>query len=104
MTLPNMEIDKIYLGDCIELMREIPDRSIDCIICDLPYGTTACAWDNVIPFDKLWEQYKRIAKPNAPIVLFGNEPFSTFLRISNIKNWKYDWRFFERKEKTSQAV
>lgn len=96
MTLPEkndqyMDIDKIYLGDCIELMKEIPDRSIDCIICDLPYGTTACAWDNVIPFDKLWEQYKRIAKPNAPIVLFGNEPFSTFLRISNIKNWKYDW-------------
>ena len=57
-----MEIDKIYLGDCLELMKEIPDRSIDCIICDLPYGTTDCAWDNVIPFDKLWEQYHRVLK------------------------------------------
>ena len=72
-------------------MKKIPDASVDCIICDLPYGTTACAWDSVIPFDKLWEQYRRITKRNAPIVLFGNEPFSTFLRVSNIKNWKYDW-------------
>ena len=77
--------------DCLEGMKQIPDGSIDAIICDLPYGTTACAWDSVIPFDKLWEQYKRIVKPNAPIVLFGSEPFSTMLRMSNIKGFKYDW-------------
>jgi site-specific DNA-methyltransferase (adenine-specific) len=61
------------------------------VICDLPYGTTACAWDSVIPFDKLWEQYKRICKPNAAIVLFGSEPFSTMLRMSNLKEYRYDW-------------
>ena len=86
-----IELNKIYNEDCLEGMKRIPDGSVDCIVCDLPYGTTACAWDSVIPFDKLWEQYRRIIKRNAPIVLFGNEPFSTFLRVSNIKNWKYDW-------------
>ncbi len=86
-----IELDKIYNEDCLEGMKRIPDGSVDCVICDLPYGTTACAWDSVLPFDKLWEQYRRITKRNAPIVLFGNEPFSTFLRVSNIKNWKYDW-------------
>ena len=79
-----MEIDKIYLGDCLELMKDIPDESIDCIICDLPYGTTANKWDTIIPFDKLWEQYKRVAKPSAAIVLFGAEPFSTLVRMSNL--------------------
>ena len=86
-----IEINKIYNADCLELMQEIPDKSIDCIICDLPYGTTACSWDVVIPFDKLWEQYKRIRKDNTPIVLFGSEPFSTYLRMSNIKEFRYDW-------------
>ena len=87
-----IELNKIYNEDCLEGMKRIPDGSVDCVICDLPYGTTACAWDSVLPFDKLWEQYnRRIIKRNAPIVLFGNEPFSTFLRVSNIKNWKYDW-------------
>ena len=84
-------INKIILGDCLDIMNDIPDKSIDCIICDLPYGTTACSWDTVIPFDKLWEQYKRIRKDNTPIVLFGSEPFSTYLRMSNIKEFKYDW-------------
>ena len=86
-----MEIDKIYNMDCLEGMRQIPDGSIDAVICDLPYGTTACAWDSVIPFDKLWEQYRRITKPNAAIVLFGAEPFSSALRFSNIKEYRYDW-------------
>ena len=72
-------------------MKQIPDGTIDAVICDLPYGTTACAWDSVIPFDKLWEQYRRICKPNAPIVLFGSEPFSSYLRMSNIDWYKYDW-------------
>ena len=77
-------------GDCLELMKDIPDKSIDMILCDLPYGTTACKWDVIIPFDKLWEQYNRIIKENGAIVLFGQEPFSSFLRLSNIKNFKYD--------------
>ena len=86
-----MTLDTIYNEDCLEGMKRIPDGSVDAVICDLPYGTTACAWDSVIPFDKLWEQYRRICKPNAPIVLFGSEPFSTMLRMSNLKAFKYDW-------------
>lgn len=78
-------------GDCLELMKDIPDKSIDAIICDLPYGTTACKWDTIIPFEPLWEQYERIIKPNGGIVLFGTEPFSSMLRTSNIKLYKYDW-------------
>lgn len=85
---------EILLGDCLELMKDIPNGSIDMILCDLPYGTTACKWDTIIPFDKLWEQYERIIKPNGAIVLTGKEPFSSQLRLSNIKNYKYDiiWR------------
>lgn len=86
-----MELNKIYHGDCLELMKEIPDKFVDCIICDLPYGTTTCKWDIVLPFDKLWEHYNRIIKDNGAIVLFGQEPFSSLLRVSNIKNYKYDW-------------
>jgi len=78
-------------GDCLELMKSIPDGSIDAIITDPPYGTTACKWDSVIPFDLMWEQLNRIIKPNGAIVLFGSEPFSSALRMSNIKNYKYDW-------------
>ena len=86
-----MELDTIYNEDCLEGMKRIPDGSVDCIICDLPYGTTACKWDSVIPFEPLWEQYHRVCKPNAAIVLFGQEPFSSVLRMSNIKEWRYDW-------------
>ena len=82
---------KLYKGDCLELMKSIPDGSIDAIITDPPYGTTACKWDSVIPFDLMWEQLNRIIKPNGAIVLFGSEPFSSALRMSNIKNYKYDW-------------
>lgn len=85
------EVNKIYCGDCLEVMPNIPDKSIDMILCDLPYGTTACKWDIVIPFELLWKQYKRIIKDNGAIVLFGSEPFSSYLRLSNIKNYKYDW-------------
>lgn len=86
-----MEYDYIECGDCLELMKDIPDGSIDMILCDLPYGTTACKWDVIIPFEPLWEQYNRIIKDNGAIVLFGSEPFSSYLRMSNIKNFKYDW-------------
>ena len=78
-------------GDCLEKMKDIPDKSIDMILCDLPYGTTACKWDVIIPFEPLWEQYERIIKDNGAIVLFGSEPFSSKLRTSNLKMYKYDW-------------
>lgn len=81
---------ELWQGDCLELMKNIEDNTVDCIICDLPYGTTKCSWDIAIPFDKLWEQYNRICKENAAIVLFGSEPFSSQLRLSNINNYKYD--------------
>ena len=81
----------LRLGDCLEVMKSIPDGSIDAIITDPPYGTTACKWDSVIDFDLMWEQLNRVIKPNGAIVLFGSEPFSSALRMSNIKNFKYDW-------------
>lgn len=82
---------KLIHGDCLAEMAKIPDKSIDMVLCDLPYGTTACKWDVVIPFDKLWEQYRRIVKDNGAIVLFGSEPFSSMMRMSNLKMYKYDW-------------
>ena len=78
-------------GDCLEVMKTLEDKSIDAIITDPPYGTTACKWDSVIPFDLMWKQLNRIIKPNGAIVLFGSEPFSSALRMSNIQNYKYDW-------------
>jgi site-specific DNA-methyltransferase (adenine-specific) len=78
-------------GDCLEKMKDIPGKSIDMILCDLPYGTTSCKWDVIIPFEPLWAQYKRIIKDRGAIVLFGSEPFSSYLRMSNIKQYKYDW-------------
>jgi len=82
---------ELYKGDCLEVMNGIPSGSIDAIITDPPYGTTACKWDSVIDFELMWEQLNRIIKPNGAIVLFGSEPFSSALRMSNIKNYKYDW-------------
>ena len=88
----NLE-EKINLlhGDCLELMNDIPDKSVDMILCDLPYGVTQCKWDAIIPFDKLWEQYNRIIKNNGAVVLFGSEPFTSLLICSNLKNFKYNW-------------
>lgn len=83
--------NEVYHGDCLEIMPTLPDGSIDMILCDLPYGTTACKWDSIIPFESLWGEYKRLIKPNGAIVLFGQEPFSTKLRHSNLKMFKYDW-------------
>lgn len=83
--------DGFYCMDCFDGMAQIDDKSIDMILCDLPYGTTQCSWDVVIPFEPLWYEYKRIIKDNGAIVLFGMEPFSSCLRISNIEMFKYDW-------------
>jgi site-specific DNA-methyltransferase (adenine-specific) len=82
---------ELILGDCLEKMKDIQDKSIDMILCDLPYGTTACEWDIIIPFKPLCDQYERIIKDCGCIALFGSEPFSSYLRMSNIKNYKYDW-------------
>ena len=82
---------QLIQGDCLTEMQKIESGSVDAIITDPPYGTTACKWDSVIPFEPMWEQLHRIIKPNGAIVLFGSEPFSSALRMSNIKNYKYDW-------------
>lgn len=85
-----IEVNKIYLGDCLEVMQQIDDKSIDMINCDLPYGTTACKWDVIIPFEPLWAQYKRIIKDNGAIVLSGSQPFTSMLVMSNLKMFKYE--------------
>lgn len=82
---------QLHNGDCLELMKDIPDGSIDAVITDPPYGTTACKWDSVIPFDLMWEQLKRITIKGGGIVLFGSQPFTTTLIASNIKMFKYCW-------------
>ena len=84
---------KLYNGDCLEVMDRLIEEGIivDAIICDPPYGTTACKWDSVIPFEAMWERLDKLIKDNGCIALFGNEPFSSQLRCSNIKNYKYDW-------------
>ena len=81
----------MWHGDSIDLMEQMPDRSVDMVLCDLPYGTTACKWDVVIPFEKLWEQYKRVVKKNGAIVLFGAQPFTSLLITSNLRMFKYEW-------------
>lgn len=81
----------LRLGDCLEVMKEIPDKSVDAIICDLPYGTTSNYWDLVIPFEKLWEQYKRVVKTNGVIALFGSQPFSSLLVASNLEMFRHEW-------------
>lgn len=82
---------QLFEGDCLEIMKRIPADSVDAILCDLPYGSTKCRWDTVIPFSLLWEQYKRIRKEAGVTVLFGNELFSSSLRLSNVHEYRYDW-------------
>jgi site-specific DNA-methyltransferase (adenine-specific) len=81
----------IIQDDCFNQFKNIPSKSIDLILVDLPYGSTACSWDFILPMDKLWEEYERIIKDNGIIVLFGAEPFSSLVRTSNLKLYKYDW-------------
>ena len=83
--------DTVYHEDCLEGMKRIPDGSVDLILCDLPYGTTQYRWDSVIPTDLLFSEYRRILKPNGTFLLFGSEPFSTVLRMQDLKLYKYDW-------------
>lgn len=86
-------MSKIILkqGNCLELMKDIKDESIDLILCDPPYGTTACKWDNIIPFNLMWVEINRIIKPNGAILIFAGEPYASLLRSTNLKNYKYDW-------------
>jgi site-specific DNA-methyltransferase (adenine-specific) len=83
--------NKVIQGDCLEVMKDIPDKSIDMILCDLPYGTTACKWDTIIPFEPLWEQYKRIIKDNGAIVLTASQPFTSALVMSNPDMFRLEW-------------
>lgn len=82
---------QLYQGDCLELMEDIPDGSVDMILADLPYGHTPAKWDTVVPLEPLWAQYNRIIKPTGAVCLFGSEPFSSYLRMGNIEHFKYDW-------------
>ena len=82
---------ELYLGDCLDRMKEIPDGSVDMILADVPYGTTACKWDSIIPLEPMWEQLKRIIKPNGAVVMTASQPFTTTLIASNIKMFKYCW-------------
>ena len=92
-----IELNKIYNEDCLEGMKKIPNGSIDMILCDLPYGTTACKWDTIIPFKPLWEQYERVIKDNGAIVLTASQPFTSALIMSNIKMYRYNWVYEKNK-------
>ena len=81
----------LMLGDCLERMKEIPDQSVDLVLADLPYGTTDCSWDSIIPLPELWTAYRRVAKPNAAIVLTASQPFTSVLITSNLKDFRYCW-------------
>jgi site-specific DNA-methyltransferase (adenine-specific) len=96
--MPKIELIQ---GDCLEVMKDIPDKSIDMILCDLPYGTTACKWDTIIPFEPLWEQYKRIIKDNGAIVLTASQPFTSALVMSNTKMFKYCLIWNKRKSSSA---
>ena len=91
-------------GDCLEIMKQIKNESIDLILCDLPYGTTNCKWDTIIPFDKLWEQYERIIKPNGAIVLTASQPFTSALVMSNPKLFRYEWIWEKTKASNFQLA
>ncbi|MEG2787377.1 MAG: DNA methyltransferase [Romboutsia sp.] len=95
--MTNIKKFQLYNGNCIDVMKNIQNESIDLILCDLPYGTTQCNWDSIIPFDKMWEQYNRIIKKNGAIVLFSAQPFTTKLIYSNIKNYRYSWYWIKNK-------
>lgn len=90
----------IYNNDCFEIMKTIPDRFIDLIICDPPYGTTPLNWDTIIDFNELWNSFYRIMKPTTPVLFFGQEPFASKVRLSNLKDYKYDW-YWEKERLTN---
>lgn len=89
--MKEMKPYELMIGDCLEQMKEIPDGYVDMVMCDLPYGTTACKWDSVIPFEPLWAEYRRVTKKNAAIVLTASQPFTSALVMSNLPMFKYTW-------------
>ena len=93
----------LYNGDCLKIMSKFPENVIDAIITDPPYGVTACSWDAIIPFENMWRELKRIRQDATPILLFGTEPFSSYLRTSNIKEYKYDW-YWEKDRGTGVGI
>ena len=95
---------ELYCDDCFDILPSIEESSIDMILCDLPYGTTACKWDSVLPLDKLWLEYKRIIKDKGVICLFGQEPFSSTVRLSNVKMYRYDWVWQKEKPSNFQLM
>lgn len=99
-----METNKIINDDCLKVLPKIEDNSINMILCDLPYGTTACKWDITIPIEKLWEQYKRIITNDGAIILFGQEPFSSVIRTSNLEMYRYDWVWQKQKPSNFQLM
>ncbi|HJE20598.1 MAG TPA: site-specific DNA-methyltransferase [Aliicoccus persicus] len=99
-----MELNRIYNEDCLEGMKRIPDKSVDMILCDLPYGTTACAWDTIIPFESLWEQYERVIKENGAIVLTASQPFTSALVMSKPELFKHEWIWEKQKASNFMAA
>lgn len=99
-----MQLNRIYNEDCLEGMKRIPDKSVDMILCDLPYGTTACAWDTIIPFEQLWEQYERVVKDNGAIVLTASQPFTSALVMSKPKLFKHEWIWEKQKASNFMAA
>lgn len=89
--------NKIINADCLDILKQLPDKCIDLVLTDPPYGTTACCWDRIIPFTEMWEDLARIRKDDCAVVLFGQEPFSSLLRVSNLNNYKYDWVWEKQK-------
>ena len=100
VTTPN--VDTIICGDCLEEMKKLPDKSVDMILCDLPYGTSNCRWDTIIPFEALWSEYNRIVKDHAPIVLTASQPFTSTLILSNASNFKYELVWLKNQGKEPQ--
>lgn len=99
-----MDKTQFYNDDCFNVMKHIPDKSVDLILCDLPYGTTACKWDCVLPLDELWTEYERLVKDDGAIVLFGQEPFSSSLRMSNPSLYRYDWVWKKQRPSNFQLM
>jgi len=93
----NLTKEDLRLGDCLDVLKTIPDSSIDLVLTDLPYGTTPCIWDNVIPFKEMWAELERVVKPSKVILLFGTEPFSSRLRLSNPAMYKYDFKWIKNR-------
>lgn len=94
----------LFMGDCLDIMKSLKSHSVGMILCDLPYGTSACKWDSIIPFPELWEQYERVIKQDGAVVLFGSEPFSSLLRTSNLAMYKYDWKWENLQEQISLTL